>query len=178
MKRILHIVLLTGCILGMGMGQPAYSAQFNITVPVNLYEMSADVTHVIVKGFLICGINTHAQSGFNVGATTWDDQAGDNIEQRKIVGVGQQIRPINTSTGEFHSSIVLGLNVAQGFFPNNVGGYFYRYKLQVDGALVEPNSEASYRGEGTFQGTLSYYGEFNNPARAGQHCVDGVDFTQ
>jgi hypothetical protein len=178
MKRIIQLALLTGCILGMAMGQSAHAAQFNVTVPINLSKMPSNVTHIIVKGFLICGRKPN-NSELGNAIPEWNDQPGLKVAGRKIVGVGQKITPINTSTGEFHSSITLGLNVAQGYYPNNVGSYSYRFRLQGNGQVIDFNQVIFSGIEVHAPLELVQYsgGEFDNPALVGQKC-DRLDFTE
>jgi hypothetical protein len=177
MKRIIQTALLMACVLGLGLGQPAYAAQFNVTVPVNLYKLPSSITHVIVKGFLICGHRPSVTGESVGGSSLWDMQAGGSFGQRQIVGVGQQIRSVDTSTGEFHSSITLNLSVAPGYFPNNVGGYFYKFRLQENGVVVDPSTIDGLDDTQVFAPNDSYVGDFSNPALVGTQC-DQEDFNR
>ncbi len=183
MKRIIQIALLISCVLGLGLGQTAFAAQFTITVPVNLTRMPAVATHVEVKVFLLCGVRPPdsgaPEASSSIRFIEWDKQVGGPLLGKIIVGVGQQIRSIDTSTGEFHSSIPVSLNVAQGYYPNNVYSYVYRFRFKMD-----PNSNsANFVDPSSFPAPLdnnnvtSYYGTFLNPALAGHRCDDS-DFTK
>lgn len=175
MKRIIQTALLMVCVVGLGLGRPVYAAQFNITVPVDLYNMPASITHVIVKGFLICGPKPSLTGESVAGSFLWDMQVGDSFGQRQIVGVGQQIRSINTSTGEFHSSITLNLSAAPGYFPNNVGGYFYKFRIIENGVEIEPDQMQDLLDVAVGSPNDAYVGDFSNPALAGTQC-DQEDF--
>lgn len=180
MKRIIKIALLIGCVLGIEMGQPAYAAQFNITAPINLSNISSQYNAVVVKGFILCGqggSSLEGRGGFD--ADPWTMQVGGRAFGQLIVGVSQQIRPIDTGTGEFHSSVSLSLNVAQGFYPNNVGSYVYFFKLQgpnVEDLIPTSGVVVGFDIRG-IQAVAHYYENLNNPAMAGTQC-DDEDFNQ
>jgi hypothetical protein len=178
MKRIIQIALLLGCVLGIEMGQAAYAAQFNVTAPVNLSNISSQYNAVVVKGFILCGQGGGSEGRGGFGDDPWTMQVGEQAFGQRIVGISQQIRPIDTGTGEFHSSVSLSLNVAQGFYPNNVGNYIYFFKLQGPNVadFIPSSSVVGTDFRGT-QGTAHYLGSFNNPAIAGSQC-DDEDFNQ
>jgi hypothetical protein len=189
MKRIFQIALLIACVLGMATGQPAHAAQFNITIPMNLSKIPAEYNTVFVKGYILCSYATNVGEtgdghGGGIGSNPFNRQVGDEAYGRVIVGTGQSIHPINTATGEFHSSISLGLNVAQGYYPNNVGGYAYIFKLQgptvEDFVLIGSTrvGGGGSRSELEQQSAMNPRGGgFVNPALVGSHC-DSEDFEQ
>lgn len=178
MKRIIQITMLIGCVLGVEIRQSAYAAQFNITAPINLSNISSQYNAVVVKGFILCGQGGSSLEGRgSFGADPWTMQVRDQAFGLRIVGISQQIRPIDTGTGEFHSSVSLSLNVAQGFYPNNVGSYVYFFKLQgpnVEDLIPSSGLGVDFRG---IQAVAHYYENLNNPAMAGTQC-DNEDFNQ
>jgi hypothetical protein len=182
MKRIIQTALIMACILGMKMGQPAHAAQFNLTFPMNLSKVPAEYNSVFVKAFILCGgpAGSAGAEQTGMGPNPFNKQVGGTAYGRVIVGTSQSIHPINTATGEFHSSISLGLNVAQGYYPNNVGSVAYVFKLQgPEVGDIVPTGTSSI-GTDIYGGGNTYAMNprleiFNNPARVGEHC-DNPDF--
>ena len=102
-----------------------------------------------------------------MGPNPFNHQVGNTIYGLKIVGASQTIHPINTATGEFHSSISLALNAAQGFYPNNVVAAAYVFKLQGSDSNVQDLVPISFENAG---GNNPRYVSFHNPAQVGSKC--------
>lgn len=173
MKRFLQLALVLAFVSGWGM--KAHAGQFNINVPVDLSKMPSTVNAVIVEGFLFClensigGLGSPGLPGLPGENSQVGAPAGSN--GYIVVGVNKQTRSINTSTGEFHESIALSLNVGSGFSPNNVRFYGYRFKLRSQsGQESFPliSAPTGNENQDEFKSTNSLVftgaGQFNNPS--------------